>query len=146
MKMRLIFIPLVLAFRITASDGSQANTNLVTVLPKVPNLLPSLKQAPFPSHNWTAGDLKERPPVPPAPDTSNAKVLTEQWIELTFPEVPYQSQAVSDSSNYLITSDDDSSFTAGVTPSRVSHRHFPEKAPYAQYAQSGNVAQIEVIY
>src|SRR5262245_1025038 len=80
-------------------------------------LLPTLSQAPFPKHKWAAGDLEERAPVAPAPETSTAKVLTDQWIELTFPEVPY-GQAVGDTGAYVITSADDGNYAAGLTPSR----------------------------
>jgi hypothetical protein len=143
MKMRLIFFAAVFALTL-AITPSRATS--VIALPPIPPVLLSLIQAPYPLHNWTAGGLKERPPVPPAPDTSNAKVLTERWIELSFPEIPYDSQTVENSSAYVITSADDGNYAAGVMPSRVYHRHFPEKAPYAVYAQAGNIAQIEVIY
>jgi uncharacterized protein YjdB len=128
---------------ISVSDGTHADQVLVSSVPKVPITLPTLTQSPFPAHAWTTATMLERAPTPPPADQPDARILSEYWMEIELPEVAYDGTAVESPANYALTSVDDPGYATAVTPARVQHRHFPEKAPYNA---SGDVAHITVIY
>jgi hypothetical protein len=129
---------------IGATDGTHSDKVLVTVYALQPQILPTIAQAPF-TYSGTAASLREGTPVPPAQDLLEARVISDLWVEIRLPELPYAAATVSDYSRYSITSTDDPDYSTAQTPARVYHRHFPEKAPYNPVSTSP-VAWIKVLY
>ena len=88
------------------------------------------KLRPLPPGTVSQTGLKERAPVPPPEDKPEARILSEAWLEVVLPEIPYSGQEVGKAPNYTLSSADDPDFRSPLNPSGVYYRHFPEKAPY----------------
>jgi hypothetical protein len=82
--------------------------------------------------------------IAPEEQASRASAVSSRWIELTLPEDEYDAANVGDPSRYVITSDQDTDFKGGVSPSIVHRRHFPESAPYT--GGMNDPCKITVVY
>jgi Glycosyl hydrolase family 9/Cellulase N-terminal ig-like domain len=94
------------------------------------------------------GKLSEAAPARLSPPVARANALTSTLVELYLPELPFDASAVDRPGLYRVTSRDDSAYDAGVAPTAIDERYWPEQAPYrpAMLATGGDIAEINVIY
>ncbi len=94
------------------------------------------------------GRFHEAAPANPSPPAAKASAFTSTLVELYLPERPFDAATVARPTLYRVTSAEDPAYTAGVAPTAIDERYWPEQAPYrpAMLTSGGDIAEINVIY